>query len=170
MRLASGGGCARPAGSRARRRERRCGCSSSINRNERRPAFDRDARPALSRPRRYVAQDPKFFLREVEPHVRAALGAGEDFLLQPDRIAADVAQRTDQWVSKPFAAAQRSSAAEFRATRLGVVEDALELARTDDVEASSEPLPPTNDWRTNASYATCDRPVATSSSAARAGR
>jgi hypothetical protein len=40
----------------------------------------------------------------------------EDFLLQPERIAADVAHRTDQWVSKPFAAAQGLSAAEFRAT------------------------------------------------------
>ena len=39
----------------------------------------------------------------------------EDFRLQPDRIAADVAQRTDQWVSKPFAPAQGLSAAEFRA-------------------------------------------------------
>ena len=39
----------------------------------------------------------------------------EDFLLQPDRIAADVAQRTDQWASKPFAPAQGLSAAEFRA-------------------------------------------------------
>ena len=48
----------------------------------------------------------------------------EDFRLQPDRIAADVAQRTDQWVSKPFAPAQGLSAAEFRATYLGVVEDA----------------------------------------------
>ena len=83
----------------------------------------------------------------------------EDFLLQPDRIAADVAQRTDQWVSKPFAAAQGLSAAEFRATYLGVLDDALELARTDVVEASSDPLPPAYDWRTNASYATCVGPV-----------
>jgi hypothetical protein len=52
----------------------------------------------------------------------------EDFLLQPDRIAAAVAQRTDQWVPKPFAPAQGLSAAEFRAKYLGVVEDAVDLA------------------------------------------
>ena len=38
----------------------------------------------------------------------------EDFLLQPDRLAADVAQRTDQWQAKPFAPAQGLSAASAR--------------------------------------------------------
>ena len=83
----------------------------------------------------------------------------EDFLLQPDRIAADVAQRTDQWVSKPFAAAQGLSAAEFRAKYLGVLEDGPEPTHADVVEASNDPLPPAYDWRTNASYATCVGPV-----------
>ena len=67
--------------------------------------------------------------------------------------------RTDQWVSKPFAAAQGLSAAEFRAKYLGVLEDGPEPARADVVEASSDPLPPAYDWRMNASYATCVGPV-----------
>ena len=65
---------------------------------------------------------------------------------------------SDQWVSKPFAAAQGLSAASS-APRISASSTALELARTDVVEASSDLLPPAYDWRTNASYATCVGPV-----------